>query len=66
MYVCICSGITDAQVRQCIRQGACSLSELQMRLGIACQCGTCATAAVDIIREEGVHSSVPTENPSAA
>ena len=59
MYICICNGVTDSQVRQCVRRGAGTLSELQMELGIACQCGTCASAAINILREEGATSRFP-------
>jgi bacterioferritin-associated ferredoxin len=52
MYVCICNPTTDSEVRACVRQGACSLSDLQMQLGVAAQCGACACAAAAIIDEE--------------
>lgn len=52
MYVCICKPTTDSEVRACVREGACSLSDLQMQLGVAAQCGTCASAASAIIEEE--------------
>jgi bacterioferritin-associated ferredoxin len=51
MFICICNPVTDSEVRRCVREGACSLSDLQMRLGIAAQCGTCAPAAVALIEE---------------
>jgi bacterioferritin-associated ferredoxin len=52
MYICICNPVTDRQVRKCVRQGACTLSDLQMELGVAAQCGMCAEAALSIIDEE--------------
>jgi bacterioferritin-associated ferredoxin len=51
MYVCICNPVTDSEVRRCVQRGACTLSDLQMQLGVAVQCGTCASAAVAIIEE---------------
>jgi bacterioferritin-associated ferredoxin len=51
MYVCICNPVTDSEVRGCVQRGACTLSDLQMQLGVAVQCGTCASAAVAIIEE---------------
>ena len=51
MFICICNPVTDSEVRRCVRDGACSLSDLQMKLGIAAQCGTCASAAIALIEE---------------
>lgn len=52
MYICICNGITDNQVRHCVKQGACCLADLQAELGVAAGCGACAAAAAEILREE--------------
>jgi bacterioferritin-associated ferredoxin len=52
MYVCICNPVSDTEVRRCVRSGACTLSDLKMQLGIASQCGMCASAAASIIAEE--------------
>jgi bacterioferritin-associated ferredoxin len=35
-----------------VRRGACTLSDLQMQLGVAAQCGTCVSAVLDILEEE--------------
>jgi bacterioferritin-associated ferredoxin len=56
VYICICNAITDSQIRNCARAGACTLSDLQMQLGVACQCGTCADAACALLREERVQA----------
>jgi bacterioferritin-associated ferredoxin len=52
MYVCICNPVSDTEVRRCVRSGASTLSDLKMQLGIASQCGMCASAAQAIIGEE--------------
>jgi len=67
MYVCICNPVTDSEVRVCVRRGACTLSDLQMQLGVAAQCGMCAPAAVAIIEEVTAAStfSVPPLAPSS-
>jgi bacterioferritin-associated ferredoxin len=52
MYICVCNGITENEVRRCVRRGAASLMELQMELGVACNCGKCAATAVAIVEEE--------------
>ena len=56
MYVCICSGVTDSQIRSAAFEGATRLSDLNERLGVAIQCGTCAHAAEDILAEFGAAS----------
>jgi bacterioferritin-associated ferredoxin len=67
MYVCICNPVTDSEVRVCVRRGACTLSDLQMQLGVAAQCGMCAPTAVAIIEEVTAAStlSVPPLSPSS-
>jgi len=39
MYVCICKGITDTQIRAAVQDGASSLSDLRNTLGGGRQCG---------------------------
>ena len=55
MYVCICRGVTDREVRQCAEQGVDSLRGLRRELGVASECGKCAQCALQILRE--VHFS---------
>jgi bacterioferritin-associated ferredoxin len=64
MYVCICNPVTDSQVRNCARRGACTLSELQMELGVALQCGSCASTALAIVEE--VTRTTTATSPAAA
>lgn len=51
MYVCVCHGITDRQIRRAVDQGAASLSELQMQLPVGGCCGRCESTAREVIRE---------------
>ena len=51
MYVCICNGITEKQVRQAAESGIASLWDLQKELGVASNCGKCGETAVEIMRE---------------
>jgi bacterioferritin-associated ferredoxin len=69
MYVCICNGITDKQVRQAAKAGVRNLWGLQMELGVASNCGSCKDVAMEIIRETAgaPHSAEPViYHPSAA
>jgi bacterioferritin-associated ferredoxin len=52
VYICICHGITDHQIRSCVKDGrARSLCDLQGQLGVATQCGCCQTSAQHILDE---------------
>ena len=49
MFVCICHGITDTQIREAAENGCKTVSELTMRTGAGSTCGTCADMAADIL-----------------
>ncbi len=51
MYVCLCKGVTDHRIRAEVEAGAQSLRDVSRRLGIATQCGKCASCAREIIRD---------------
>ena len=52
MYVCLCNGITDREIRSAVAQGARSLADLQASLGVATACGRCATCACSMMAEQ--------------
>jgi bacterioferritin-associated ferredoxin len=51
MYVCLCKGITDTQIRAAVQDGANSLRDVRNTLGVASQCGKCGILTRDIVRE---------------
>ena len=51
MFVCLCKGITDTQIREAAVAGCDSLRELRAEMGVGSQCGKCAREARAIIRE---------------
>ena len=51
MYVCICKGITDTQIRAAVQDGASSVRDVRNTLGVASQCGKCGIITRDIVRE---------------
>ena len=51
MYVCLCNGITDTQIRDAVTDGACSMRDLRERLDVANQCGKCGRECKSIIGE---------------
>ncbi|AYC33859.1 (2Fe-2S)-binding protein [Pseudomonas cavernae] len=51
MYVCLCQGVTDGQIREAIFEGCCSYRDVRQTLGVASQCGKCACLAKQVVRE---------------
>ncbi|MGM0616205.1 MAG: (2Fe-2S)-binding protein, partial [Pseudomonadota bacterium] len=51
MYVCVCKGVTDHQIRQQVSDGARSWREVREATGCATQCGKCACFAKSVTRE---------------
>lgn len=51
MYVCLCQGVTDSQIKEAIYEGCCSYREVRETLSVGTQCGKCACFAKQIVRE---------------
>ncbi|GAC1038092.1 bacterioferritin-associated ferredoxin [Pseudomonas sp. No.117] len=51
MYVCLCRGVTDKQIREAIYDGCCSYREVRESTGCATQCGKCACLAKQVVKE---------------
>lgn len=51
MYVCLCRGITDRQIKQAMGEGARSMRELRQKLGVCSDCGKCGTSAKELLSE---------------
>lgn len=45
VYVCICNGVTDHDIRQAADAGCSSVTELTMRTGAGANCGSCLDMA---------------------
>ena len=52
MYVCVCAGITDQNIRDAIAEGDHSLKALRNRLNIAHGCGMCVRETRQILDDE--------------
>ena len=65
MYVCLCNGVTEQQIRDAICDGASTLCDLSARLGVASGCGCCRTFAAQVIDETLQVQALP-ENRVAA
>lgn len=49
MFVCICNGVTDSQIRQAAANGCREVSELTMRTGCGATCGSCVDMAAGLL-----------------
>jgi bacterioferritin-associated ferredoxin len=51
MYVCVCQAVTEHQIREAAHSGACTLRDLRQTLGVARDCGRCASCARACLKE---------------
>jgi bacterioferritin-associated ferredoxin len=52
MYVCLCLGVTDHDLRETIADGATSTEEVMHCTGAGTRCGTCRASVAAIVEEE--------------
>lgn len=55
MYVCLCNGVTESEIRQTVAAGCRSVAELTMRTGCGAGCGSCLPVAGQLF--EDVHTA---------
>jgi bacterioferritin-associated ferredoxin len=51
MYICLCKGITDKQIKRSVAQGAQSFQDVRKDLGVATQCCKCLPEARAIVNK---------------
>ena len=51
MYICVCAAVTERQIHQAALNGVSSMKDLGRELGVARECGRCATCARQCLRE---------------
>ena len=51
MYICLCKGITDNQIKDAVLGGASSLREVRKQLGVMTQCGKCGLITKQIVED---------------
>ena len=51
MYVCLCLGVTDRDVQQAIREGACTVAEVARCSGAGSRCGSCHSSIAAMLAE---------------
>lgn len=59
MYVCICHGVTDQDIRQAADAGCASVTELTMRTGLGSGCGTCSEMAGELLSQARAARAFP-------
>jgi len=57
MYVCLCKAVTDRHIREAVEDGARTMRELRMRLGLCSSCGRCGVQARELLTEACAHAS---------
>lgn len=57
MYVCLCNGVTEREIRQAAQAGCESMAELTMRTGCGACCGSCVPTAVAILEAVRLESA---------
>lgn len=57
MYVCLCNGVTDHDIRFAVESGCTSLRCISAKLGVATGCGRCKQEACRVIREHKLDMS---------
>ncbi len=51
MYVCLCLGVTDGQIREALYEGCCNYRDVRESLGVGTQCGKCACMAKQVVSD---------------
>ncbi|WP_119394059.1 (2Fe-2S)-binding protein [Salinibius halmophilus] len=58
MYVCICHGVNDKQIKQAVSQGAQSMRDLAKTLCVGTKCGKCVCQAREYLPSADAKRSV--------
>jgi bacterioferritin-associated ferredoxin len=61
VYVCLCNGVSERQIREVAEAGCRTMSELTMRTGCGATCGSCIGMATQLLEE--VHAGKPLPLP---
>ena len=54
MYVCLCTGVTEARIRDTLREGACSVEEVMLCTGAGTRCGSCVGTIEELVSEHEI------------
>jgi bacterioferritin-associated ferredoxin len=59
MYVCICNGVTDHDIRHAAEAGCRTMAELTMRTGAGSSCGSCVDMASELLAQARAVRELP-------
>lgn len=59
MFVCLCHGVTDKQIRQAAEDGVREVQELTLRTGLGSGCGSCLPLAAQLLAEHAERFPLP-------
>lgn len=62
MFVCLCNGVTDGQIKQAIRGGCDSLKKIQHQTGAMTQCCKCCDQCKQLLESEQLTDPQPADN----
>lgn len=67
MYVCLCNGYRDAEIREVAESGVRCVREVYLTLGNGPCCGTCLDCAQDIVDDvHGTTAAFPTREDAGS
>ena len=52
MFVCICNGVTDGEIRQAVDEGAASVRDINKTMSVGNCCGKCTPVARQVINDQ--------------
>lgn len=58
MYACVCKAVTDSQIKNAIRDGACSRKQLFQCLGVGAECGKCGKHIRQLLDKQPVEGFI--------
>jgi bacterioferritin-associated ferredoxin len=59
VYICLCNGFTDGQVRRSTETGSASVSQVYKALGCQPKCGKCVPVVRDMLKSVGIMPGEP-------
>ncbi|HEX2082612.1 MAG TPA: (2Fe-2S)-binding protein [Xanthomonadaceae bacterium] len=63
MYVCLCNGVTENDIREAAAAGCRTMTELTMRTGAGANCGSCLETAAELLDQVHGSKAVPLPLP---
>lgn len=58
MYVCLCTGVTSAQIEEAITQGATTAAQITALTGAGSNCGSCLNTVVAMMLKSNADSQI--------